>query len=160
MPYKHYLWGFLLGCIFFASCRSTKHSVHQHGKNEGYKMQFVNECRQYLGVPYKLGGNTKAGMDCSGLVVQVFKNQNINLPRTSHEQAQKGKTIPFNEADIGDLIFFATSNNGINHVGIVTAIHPQQGLQFIHASTSKGVREDFLSNSYWNKAFVKVVRVE
>jgi cell wall-associated NlpC family hydrolase len=84
--------------------------------------QVVTAASKYLGVPYAWGGTDPAsGLDCSGLVQRVYKDQGIDLPRTSAQQATSGRPVAnFAEARPGDLVFFDNSSSraGIDHVGI------------------------------------------
>lgn len=117
------------------------------------------EAKAYIGTPYKYGGTTRAGMDCSGLVVTAFKAAGIELPRTSREQSQKGKPVEKQQLRPGDLVFFSRSyNKEVGHAGIVVESGPNQA-KFIHASTSKGVRIDDLYGEYWSKLFLMARRV-
>lgn len=112
------------------------------------------------GVRYKRGGTTKAGMDCSGLVVTTFDSENISLPRTSRDMAHAGNLIDLGQVTTGDLLFFATRRNSktISHVGIVTTA--KDGfVEFIHASTSNGVIVSNLAEKYWQISFVQARRV-
>lgn len=117
----------------------------------------VDFAKQFKGVRYKWGGTTKAGMDCSGLVFESYRAHDIYLPRISRDMAKKGKKIKLKDAKEGDLLFFKTKNrrNAINHVGLITKAN-SKGLEFIHATSSKGVIISKLSETYWNKAFVEV----
>ncbi|MBP6386174.1 MAG: C40 family peptidase [Pseudarcicella sp.] len=117
--------------------------------------------KSYLGVPYKSGGTDANGMDCSGLIYTTFKQQGINLPRISWQQASVGKEIPLKDSKPGDLVFFITSKNkagNINHAGIISDIKSDKEILFVHASSSKGIREDDIFNKYWYPCFVKVMR--
>lgn len=119
----------------------------------------LTEAKAYIGTPYKYGGTTRAGMDCSGLVVTAFKAAGIELPRTSREQSQKGKPVEKQQLRPGDLVFFSRSyNKVVGHAGIVVESGPNQA-KFIHASTSKGVRIDDLYGEYWSKLFLMARRV-
>ncbi len=120
----------------------------------------IAKARSYTGTPYKWGGTTSKGMDCSGLLLNSFNAVDIKIPRTSAEQKKIGKRVNKNELKEGDLVFFATSNKKrkVTHVGLVTRVQGNK-VTFIHASTSKGVTESSLDNSYWNKRFKQARRV-
>ena len=130
------------------------------GKNSSTVNKILEEAEDFLGTPYKFGGKTKSGLDCSGLVITVFDAHDVKLPRRSSEQAQKGKKIDVSEAKPGDLLFFSTAKSGeISHVGIVREIKNKGEITFIHASTTKGVIISSLNEKYWNKAFLFARRV-
>lgn len=114
----------------------------------------------YKGVPYKYGGTTRKGMDCSGLIHTSFKKRNIYLPRTSYSMFSEGYEIPLREVRRGDLLFFITAKkrNVVNHVGLVTSVD-NDNIQFIHSTTSRGVIVSSLSMPYWKAAFYKAKRV-
>lgn len=120
----------------------------------------IAKARTYSGTPYKWGGTTANGMDCSGLLLNSFKVIDYNMPRTSAEQKKTGKKVSKNEIKKGDLVFFATTKKKrkITHVGLVTDKRGGE-IIFIHASTSKGVTESSLENSYWKKRFRQARRV-
>lgn len=120
----------------------------------------VEVAQSFHGTPYRFGGTTSKGMDCSGLVFTAFKEEDIHLPRSSRDMATKGQSITLNEVSVGDLVFFKTdrSRNVINHVGLVVDFFLGK-VYFIHSSTSQGVIISSLDESYWNNAFVEVRRV-
>ncbi len=120
----------------------------------------VDNAKKFDGVRYKYGGTTKKGMDCSGLVLTSFKQENISLPRTTKDLSQTGNWVDIKQVQKGDLLFFATKKNSrtINHVGIVTNSRVGN-VEFIHASTSKGVMVSNLAERYWYYAFVQARRV-
>ena len=128
-----------------------------------YKKQIkmiVDTAFAYLNVPYKTGGITKEGMDCSGLVMMSYKAIGKNLPRTSIEMSGTGTEIKENkDIKIGDLVFFDSNNAGkINHVGMITKVS-ETDIKFIHATLSQGVVENSLNGNYWKTRQRKVVRV-
>jgi cell wall-associated NlpC family hydrolase len=115
----------------------------------------VGHAQDYVGTPYRVGGTSSRGMDCSGLVYNVFKSFGIALPRTSRDQARFGKEINRSELRAGDLVFFNTSGRGVSHVGIYSGSG-----EFIHASTrARRVRFDRLENKYFKNRFVVARRV-
>ena len=120
----------------------------------------IAKAKTYTGTPYKWGGTTSSGMDCSGLLLNSFKVIDYNMPRTSAQQKKVGKRVSKDEIKKGDLVFFATTKKKrkITHVGLVTG-KKGGSVIFIHASTSKGVTESSLDNSYWKKRFRQARRV-
>lgn len=116
----------------------------------------VKRAESYLGAPYRYGGLSSKGLDCSGLVYQVFRQLGIALPRTSRAQSDFGASVSRARLRPGDLVFFATGHGGrISHVGIYAG-----GGEFIHASTrSRRVRFDRLDNRYFRNRFVTGRRV-
>ncbi|MBD3906967.1 C40 family peptidase [Chryseobacterium sp. Ch-15] len=130
------------------------------GKISGSVKSLLKDAETYLGTPYKFGGNTSSGFDCSGFTVKVFQENNFNLPRRSTDQADAGKLIDIKIVKPGDLLFFATSGGSrVSHVGIVHTIENDGEIKFIHASTTKGVIISSLNEKYWNKAYLHAQRV-
>jgi len=107
-----------------------------------------------VGVPYKWGGITTKGFDCSGFVWYVFDKNKISLPRTADVQYKKGKTVTIGNLQKGDLVFFTTYEPGASHIGI----YLEKG-KFIHASSSRGVMVSNLSDSYWKPRYLGARRV-
>ncbi len=115
--------------------------------------------RKFTGVPYRAGGIDDKGMDCSGLLFRIYDMEGYQIPRLSRDQSNFGLPVSLTNIQIGDWIFFRTNNSLIvNHAGIVTATKGGFDVQFLHASTSKGVREDNLNNKYWANSLYKVIR--
>lgn len=162
-----------LGFILIISCHSSKRVSYKSSeaknkvtkvdspKNSNLKKEVstvLKEAKKFLGTPYKYGGTTKSGLDCSGLVINSFDAIGFKMPRMSREQAQQGKEIRLRDVKEGDLVFFNTSGSSISHVGIVENVKNGE-IFFIHSSTSKGVIISSLEETYWNKRFVKATRV-
>ncbi len=115
----------------------------------------VRVVKTFLGVPYKLGGSTLKGIDCSALVKKIYEVFNIDLPRTTREQFSIGKKVEKNQLEEGDLVFFRERGNRA-HVGIYVGDN-----QFVHASSySREVKMDYLDTPYYSKRFLKGVRVK
>lgn len=113
----------------------------------------LTQAHQALGMRYTFGGKTpREGFDCSGLTQYVYKNaQGITLPRTAAEQSAASRTVSFEQMRPGDLIFFRTRGNKVNHVGIYIG-HGE----FIHAASGGNkVSIDSLSKTYWQQRLVK-----
>ena len=129
-------------------------------KPRSIRENIISYAEQFLGTPYKWGGTTKNGMDCSGLVFESFQSESIFLLRVSRDMARKGDKIKLNEVLTGDLLFFKTGNrrHTINHVGLVVAIR-NNDIKFIHATTQEGVIISGLNETYWLKAFFEARRL-
>jgi cell wall-associated NlpC family hydrolase len=107
-----------------------------------------------IGIDYDYGGTTTSGFDCSGFTGYVFKKLGISLPRTSSDQAAKGKKIARDSLRAGDLVFFNTSGKGISHVGIYVGDN-----KFAHSSNSKGVTISDMDEKYYATRYVTARRV-
>ncbi|HEY7791206.1 MAG TPA: C40 family peptidase [Vicinamibacterales bacterium] len=107
------------------------------------------------GRPYRLGGESPTGFDCSGLVQYVFAQQGIAVPRQVIDQFAAGEPVRRPDIQAGDLLFFATTSDEASHVGI--ALDEDR---FVDAPSTNGhVRIDRLSAPYWNKRFIGARRV-
>lgn len=117
----------------------------------------VKVAKGFLGAPYRLGGSSVQGLDCSGFVRKIYEFFDVNLPRTAREQANVGMKVAKGELTEGDLVFFHT-RRAIGHVGIYIGNN-----QFVHASSGKKdrhVRIDSLDKPYYNQRFIKAVRLK
>jgi len=124
--------------------------------NPGERNLFVKVVKTFLGVPYRLGGSTLKGIDCSAFVKKIYEIFNVDLPRTAREQFRMGKQIEKDELEEGDLVFFRTRRNNNSHVGIYIGDN-----KFVHASSrNKEVKIDHLDIPYFNQRFLKGVRVK
>ena len=108
-----------------------------------------------LGTPYRNGGSTPDGFDCSGFTQWVFGRHGVSLPRETREQYAEGASVGRDRLVAGDLLFFSTVAPGASHVGIALDTD-----RFVHAPSSNGVvRIEYLSSSYWKRRFVGARRV-
>lgn len=110
----------------------------------------VFESEKLLGVKYRYAGDSPSrGFDCSGFTSYLFGKARINLPRTSTEQSRIGKRKKFDQAEVGDLVFFGTGSR-VTHVAVVVA-RTRDSMQIVHSTSSNGVRYDeVFSSRYWN----------
>jgi cell wall-associated NlpC family hydrolase len=114
------------------------------------------QANEFLGTPYRIGGASKSGTDCSGLVKQIFlRVYGIELPHSSSAQSRLSmmEQISENELQPGDLIFFGPGKKRINHVGVYLA----DG-KFLHASRKVGVTVSDLDESYWRRRLISYKR--
>ena len=115
------------------------------------------EVIKFLDTPYKYGGNTENGIDCSAFTKQVYQSSiALELPRSTREQFKVGENISKYDLKFGDLVYFNTTKRSYpGHVGIYLGDD-----QFVHASRSLGVTVSSLSDLYYKKRFVGARRVE
>jgi cell wall-associated NlpC family hydrolase len=121
----------------------------------------VQQARTFVGTPYRYGGTTVLGMDCSGLLMRSFEVIDLYIPRTAKEQSKLGRAVSKSNLRPGDLVFFAKNKIGwkVSHAGLVTAVR-DNAVYFVHASSSRGVIEDNLMSEYYRKRFVKARRIK
>lgn len=126
------------------------------------KSQMLQMSFQYVGTPYRWGGNSlTGGIDCSGFVQQLFGKIGVSLPRTAAEQALVGQPVErLEELLPGDRLYFWDAKRGkIGHTGIFLGFQPDGGAFFIHSSTNnKGVDTDDLRFGRWRDILVAVRR--
>lgn len=121
--------------------------------------KLISKASEHIGTPYRSGGTSVSGFDCSGLMCYTFANSDIKLPRSSIEMASFGSKIDTENAQKGDLIFFKTNGQRrINHVGMVVEVSDGE-IKFIHSSNHGGVIISSTKESYYQKNLVQVNRV-
>lgn len=129
--------------------RTSKNNVLSVTRsNPGYMAASL--ARKQLGAPYRYGGSSPSGFDCSGLVHYVYGKLGVNLPRKSREMARVGQQVPVHALLPGDLVFFRINRNRVSHVGIYIGND-----KFVHATKSGDpVRRDSITNPWWRKRFM------
>jgi len=150
----------LLLSLVMLGCTSTKTATNKPAKPipslanikaDGAGREIVMYALGLLETNYQFGGtNPEAGLDCSGLVLLVYKNAlGVNLPRSAAEIASVARPVPKEQLQAGDLVFFKTTSHSFSHVGIYLGDN-----KFIHAPSSNGkVRIESLANSYFAPRF-------
>lgn len=122
----------------------------------------INYAKRFLGVPYRYGGTTPSGFDCSGFINYIFGNFGFDLVRTSYGLAELGTTVKLSEIRPGDLMFFKGSNvnsTSVGHVALVVEVTPT-AIKFIH-SANTGVRIDnFNTSQYYIQRYLKTKRLD
>lgn len=120
----------------------------------GNVKEILTYANTFTGVPYKFGGTTPAGFDCSGYIRYVFQKIGFDMPRQADEQYTVGKKVEKSNLQPGDLVFFETYEPGISHSGIYIG----DG-QFISATSSSGVAVADIDDSYWGPRYRGAKRV-
>ena len=145
--YKYIVIIFLLfGVCFSVSAQKKKKRRKQNIET------VIATGRSYVGTPYKWGGNSKSGIDCSGLIHHSYKRIGITLPRTAKQQSKVGKKRGWEGIRKGDLVYFKFKKKGEKwfHSGMITYVGKDKIL-FLHASSSRGVVESNLMSDYYRK---------
>ena len=121
---------------------------------ESLKASLYQQHQEWKGIPYRLGGMSTRGIDCSALVYLIYRDHmGIELPRTTLYQAVAGEAIKQGQLRPGDLVFFRTGRRG-RHVGI----YIEDG-KFLHASVSKGVTISHMQDYYWKSRYWRARRL-
>lgn len=141
----------LLLAILATGCASTPVSDAPSGAQH---QQASEIAASMVGKPYRYGGNTPQGFDCSGLVQYSFLRAGIHVPRSTKTQRGKSRKVSISGLARGDLLFFNPEGKYSSHVGIYLG-----GNRFVHApSSGKHVRMDTLNDTYWREHLVDARR--
>ena len=139
------------GMLLTAGCASTLVADAPGGARHREASEVA---ASMVGKPYRYGGNTPQGFDCSGLVYFSFKRAGMDVPRSTETQRSKSRRVSASSLARGDLLFFNQEGKYSSHVGIYLG-----GKRFVHApSSGKRVRVDNLTDTYWQKHLVDVRR--
>lgn len=145
----------LIGCSSQPNVEFTQqHVMPLSSEEKQLKRSLMEVYNVWQGVPYRLGGSSLNGVDCSAFVQTAYQQaMGYQIPRTTLEQVKIGREISYQQASVGDLVFFKTSPK-VRHVGVYIG-----NKQFIHASTSKGVIISRLDNPYWASKYWHIRQV-
>jgi len=128
---------------------------HPEATEFGLQDRLILFAKKMLDIPYRFGGNSPLGIDCSAYVKKVYSLIGVNLPRSAREQFKEGIPVDENNLSIGDLVFFRTYASYPSHVGIYLGNN-----LFIHASSkSKKVTIDSLATPFYLKRFIGAKRL-
>lgn len=153
--------------LLLASCGSQKRVVRGSGggSSQSYERvdpatltrssrRLLDEAYSWIGAPYRYGGQSRGGTDCSGFMMEVYQSSlGISIPRNSARQSEFCRRIPREKMVPGDLVFFG--RRGVSHVGMYVG-----NGRMIHASSSQGVIVSSLDEAYYVKNFRHCGRVE
>ena len=145
----------LFALLLLSSCSTTKHAASRQAD------ELVSYATTFLHTPYRYGGTTPQGFDCSGYVQYVYRKFGYTLPRTSSGQMKQGLNVKNTKLKKGDLVFFKgrdQKSNTAGHVGIV--VQPERNGQFlfIHAS-NRGVVIDDSRQTYYQSRYIRAKRM-
>ena len=128
------------------------------GMSNSERTDLIHYAYEFMGIPYKWGGDNEDGFDCSGFTSHIFKQQGITLPRVASDQYKVAKTIRGKRAFMGDLVFFSEGKE-ITHVGILVN-QPNEQKRMIHSGSSKGISVvDIEASDYWRGRLVGFGRI-
>jgi cell wall-associated NlpC family hydrolase len=122
----------------------------------------INYAKRFLGVPYRYGGTTPSGFDCSGFINYIFGSFGFDLVRSSYGLAELGTTVLLSEIRPGDLMFFKGSNvnsSTVGHVGMVIEVK-EDALNFIHSANGGVQITNFKTSKYYIARYVKTKRLD
>ena len=141
---------FLIGTLFLIAAIGS--NAQSRGAKESKTNVIMSSIKSYIGTPYKYGGMSRKGIDCSALLYVSFNTGGIRLPRTAKSQSDFGKNVKWKRLRPGDLVFFKFKQKGEKwwHSGVISVVEKNK-IRFIHASSSRGVVESDLLSDYYRK---------
>lgn len=138
-----------------AACAGTAPRAAPIERTDGSGYVAADHALAMLGRPYRYGGYTPAGFDCSGLVHYSFRRAGLNLPRDTRSLRSVGSDVEWHRLSRGDLVFFDQEGKKSSHVGIYLGAG-----EFVHAPSSGGrVRVDRIDAPYWRRHFNEARRL-
>jgi hypothetical protein len=123
----------------------------------------LDEAMSHIGARYRSGSKGPNAFDCSGFTSYVFKQFGSNdIGCSSRDQYARNMPVSRNDMKRGDLVFFSSPSSGrkVGHVGIVVDVDPiNNTFNFIHASSSEGVKISNSNDGFYARRFIGVRRV-
>ena len=145
----------LLLPLILVACASAPRQEFAQPKKQDPSDRAALTAAKMVGKPYRYGGTTPSGFDCSGLIHFSYGQAGVSLPRSTAEQRLATQRVKLAELKPGDLLFFDERGRKNSHVGIYLGER-----RFVHApSSGKSVRNDSLDNPYWKKSLSEVRRI-
>lgn len=123
--------------------------------------ELITYAMSLMGTPYKYGGTTDSGFDCSGFTSHVFQEFGVPVSRSSTTQSEDGIAVSRDESQPGDLVIFTGTNPQVRepgHVGIVIS-EPGDTISFVHSSSNGGVKISQVEGTGYDVRFLGVRRV-
>ncbi|MDP4098636.1 C40 family peptidase [Paenibacillus sp. P96] len=122
--------------------------------------QIVNYGKKYMGTPYKFGATTTTtrNFDCSSFTKYIFKKYGVSLPRSSEDQAKKGRSVSKSNLKVGDLLFFSTGSRSRGKNVTHVAVYAGNG-KILHTYGSPGVTISDLDSKTWKNGYLFSRRV-
>nr|WP_299245712.1 C40 family peptidase [uncultured Halomonas sp.] len=144
-------WGVLLMLMLLAGCAGREMRMQEYDQDQAAlsieRAMILASARQALGIPYRYGGTTMKGLDCSGLVQMAYANAGIDIPRTAHQQFSRVSLRDMTRP--GDLLFFGSGSKA-THVGIYLG----DGLMVHAPGRGRQVTTTSLDLDYWQKRYL------
>ena len=162
--YISFFTALLLALAGLTGCASTSSVTHQSAettvpttiKSQLSPHHALAIAVDMIGTPYRYGGTSPRGFDCSGLVYYAYRKAGIHSPRTTTEQYRQSKRVPVSHLQPGDLVFFTITQGKLSHVGIYAGDD-----RFIHApSSGKSVLYATLHDPYWLERLIGAGRIQ
>lgn len=143
-----------LTMLLFAACSHQPPQPTSSHVNTGFLA--AQHATKLVGAPYRYGGNTPGGFDCSGLVQYSYARAGVAVPRTTRLQRRRSRRIDREQIRAGDLLFFDQAGKPSSHVALYIGSN-----RFVHApSTGKRVHISTLTHPYWRRHLVEARRFD
>jgi cell wall-associated NlpC family hydrolase len=143
----------IIASIVGCASQPSQGPVKSTGKSNSNAHQAAAVALQQIGVPYRYGGSTPKGFDCSGLIYYSYSRVGKNVPRTTGSLWSGIQPVAKNQVQVGDVLFFRIEGK-MSHVGMYIGDN-----QFVHApSSGKVVTVGSLQSDFYRKALIRAGR--